>query len=91
LKGQYVTDLLTDEAEKLIEAAAQDDENPMFMLFSHLSVHSGNPGSFLEYNDEDIERFSYIPDENRRKFAGECDNHKRLLVKITDPFSCKLF
>jgi len=71
LKGKYVTDLLTDEAERLIEAAAENDENPMFMLFSHLAVHSGNPGSFHEYPEEDITRFSYIPDENRRKYAGD--------------------
>jgi arylsulfatase B len=70
LQGKYVTDLLVEEAERLIETTAQKDENPMFMLLSHLGVHAGNPGSYHEYPEEDIERFSYIGDENRRKFAG---------------------
>ncbi|CAB3385356.1 Hypothetical predicted protein [Cloeon dipterum] len=69
LKGRYMTDLLTEETERLIEAAAEN-ENPIFLLLSHLAVHSGNPGKDHEYPEDDIKRFSYIKDENRSKYAA---------------------
>ncbi|KAF4519021.1 hypothetical protein B566_EDAN009784 [Ephemera danica] len=71
LRGRYVTDLLTEESVRLIEnAGSKKNSDPLFLLISHLAPHSGNPGSYHEYPEEDLERFNYIPDMNRRKYAA---------------------
>ncbi|KAF4519022.1 hypothetical protein B566_EDAN009785 [Ephemera danica] len=101
---RYTTDLYTDEAVNIIQAAAsgarkftirkpraiekylqynlfvhrnkiasrlERKDAPLFLLLSHMAPHAGNPGEHdLEYHEEDLARFSYIPDERRRKYAA---------------------
>jgi len=69
---RYATDVFTDEARKVIELSKRGNTK-MFLIVSHLAVHSGNAGpNHLEvsnktYNDE---AFSYIENENRKLYAG---------------------
>jgi arylsulfatase B len=71
LRGRYVTDLLTEESIRLIKATAKHrDAPPLFLFISHLAPHSGNSIKYHEYPEEDLERFNYIPDLKRRKYAG---------------------
>lgn len=71
-RDRYATDVFTEEALKIIESSKQKNTK-MFLMVSHLAVHSGNKGpNHLEvsnktYNDE---AFSYIENENRRLYAG---------------------
>ncbi|KAF4533249.1 hypothetical protein B566_EDAN005165 [Ephemera danica] len=59
LRGRYVTELITEEAVRLIRAAAPSRNNtaPLFLFLSHLAPHAGNPGEHdLEYLPGDLER-----------------------------------
>lgn len=66
--GQYATDVFTDHGVKLIEK--HDPNEPLFMLMSHLAVHSGNEGKLLEAPQETINKFKHISDSNRRTYAA---------------------
>lgn len=68
-RGVYMTDLLTSEAERII--LANNNTKPLLLLLSHLAVHIGNANEPLQAPKEEIEKFSYIKDPNRRKYAGE--------------------
>ena len=65
--GEYATTLFTKEATEIIN---RHSEKPLFLYLAHLAVHSGNPYSPIQAPREDVEKFSYIQNENRRKFAG---------------------
>ena len=67
--GKYATDLFTDKSLDII--ARHNSSVPLFLYLAHLAVHSGNPYSPLQAPDETVNKFSYIKDEQRRKFAGE--------------------
>lgn len=72
MENRYATEVFTEEALKVIKSC-KHQENPMFLMISHLAVHSANIGPhFMEvpnktYNDY---HFNYIEDENRRLYAG---------------------
>lgn len=70
--GDYATRLFTDEAVKVIRSheAGEEDAKPLFLYLAHLAVHSANSYSPLQAPSETVEKFAYIEDENRRKFAG---------------------
>lgn len=66
--GEYVTDLFTKEAINVIDNHPKN--KPMFLYLAHLATHAGNQGKWLEAPQEEIEKFSYISDPNRRTYAG---------------------
>lgn len=68
LSGRYATDMFTDEAVELIRTHPKN--KPLFLYMSHLAVHAGNNGKFLEAPQDAINRFQHIADPNRRTFAG---------------------
>ncbi|EDV39291.1 uncharacterized protein Dana_GF25237 [Drosophila ananassae] len=68
-RGTYVTDLLTTEAERLIKEQAGKDK-PLFLMLSHLATHTANEDDPLQAPEEEIRKFSYIKDPNRRKYAA---------------------
>lgn len=67
-QGKYSTTLFTEEAVKLIKEHNTDD--PMFMYLAHLAPHSGNDDDPLQAPDEEIAKFSYIQDPERRIYAA---------------------
>lgn len=70
--NRYVTDVFTEEAQKVIESC-KHQQKPMFLMISHLAVHSGNPGpNQLEVSNKTLnnKRFGYIENESRRLYAG---------------------
>ncbi|VVC28693.1 Alkaline-phosphatase-like, core domain,Alkaline phosphatase-like, alpha/beta/alpha,Sulfatase, N- [Cinara cedri] len=72
MNDRYVTDIFTDEALKVIQLC-KGQEKPMFLMLSHLAVHSGNPGpESLEVANKTHNniQFNYIKNEERRLFAG---------------------
>lgn len=66
--GQYATDLFTEQAVQLIKS--HPPTKPLFLFLPHLAVHAGNDGKLLEAPQEEINRFSYISNPNRRTYAG---------------------
>lgn len=68
LAGQYATDAFTDYTVKTIEKA--DGSKPFFIMLSHLAVHVGNEGKYLEAPQETINKLKHIDDSNRRTYAA---------------------
>lgn len=74
---RYATEVFTEEALKII-ASHKHQENPMFLMVSHLAPHTGNPGpNLLEVSNKTNNdmKFSYIANENRRLYAGKITNY----------------
>lgn len=63
-KGRYATDVYTEKAVEIIQQSALKSK-PFFLMLSHLAPH--NP---LEAPEEVIEKFNYIKDLDRRKYAA---------------------
>ncbi|XP_001353949.3 arylsulfatase B [Drosophila pseudoobscura] len=68
-RGVYVTDLLTNEAERVIRER-EGQEEPLFLVLSHLATHTANEDDPLQAPEEEIRKFAYIKDPNRRKYAA---------------------
>ncbi|XP_076376940.1 arylsulfatase I isoform X2 [Megalopta genalis] len=66
--GQYATDLFTNEAVRLIRE--HDANQPMFLYLAHLAPHKGNQNQLLRAPDEEISKFAYIIDPERRVQAA---------------------
>lgn len=67
--GKYSTDLFTAESIRLIRE--HDTNQPMFLYLAHLAPHKGNPNQVLRASDDEIAKFSYIVDPERRIQAGK--------------------
>ncbi|XP_001604760.1 arylsulfatase B [Nasonia vitripennis] len=67
--GKYSTDLFTDEAVRLIEEH-RPEAGPMFLYLAHLAPHSGNDNEPLQAPDEEVAKFSYVEDPERRIYAA---------------------
>ncbi|XP_022918191.1 arylsulfatase B-like [Onthophagus taurus] len=67
-KGKYSTTLFTEEAVKIIKE--HDTTDPLFMYFAHLAPHAANDWEPLQAPDEEIAKFSYIENPNRRIYAA---------------------
>lgn len=67
--GNYSTDLFTNEAIRLINE--HDTDQPMFLYLAHLAPHKGNEEQLFRAPDEEIAKFSYILDPERRIQAGK--------------------
>ncbi|XP_043266664.1 arylsulfatase B-like isoform X2 [Venturia canescens] len=67
-EGKYSTDLFTEEAIRIIDE--HDTRTPMFMYLAHLAPHSGNMDDPYQAPDEEIAKFAYIDDPERRIYAA---------------------
>lgn len=68
-RGMYVTDLLSQEAERVI--FNHDTKEPLFMVLAHLAGHTGNEDKPLQAPIDEINKFKYISDPDRRTYAGK--------------------
>lgn len=66
--GKYSTDLYTQEAVDIIDA--HDLDKPLFLYLAHLAPHAGDANGLLQAPQEEIDKFSYIKNQNRRNYAG---------------------
>lgn len=67
-EGSYVTDLFTEEAEKII--LNNNHKKPLFLMVNHLAMHTANDEDPLQAPQETIDQFDYIKDKRRRTYAG---------------------
>lgn len=67
-RGTYVTDLLTEESIRIIQN--HNTENPLFLYMPHVAPHAANNNDPLQAPQEIIDKFSYIKDLKRRKYAA---------------------
>ncbi|XP_053684375.1 arylsulfatase B-like [Sabethes cyaneus] len=68
VNGTYATDLFNSEAVRIVRDHNRTD--PLFLVLTHLAPHTGNEDNPLQAPDEEIQRFSYIKNENRRVLAA---------------------
>ncbi|KAH8260904.1 hypothetical protein KR044_000202 [Drosophila immigrans] len=66
--GTYATEAFTSEARRIIEQ--HDRSRPLFMLLSHLAVHTGNEDQPMQAPPEEVAKFAHISDAKRRSYAG---------------------
>lgn len=83
-KGRYSTDVFTEEAVKLI--ASHDTAFPLFLYLSHLAPHAGTTREPFQAPDEEIAKFSYIRDPERRVYAGNTLTSGNLHITFTCNF-----
>ncbi|XP_065216175.1 arylsulfatase B-like isoform X2 [Planococcus citri] len=67
-KGQYATDLFTQESVDIINS--HNVSEPLFLYLAHLASHAGNPRHPLQAPAEIIKKLSYIEDKKRRTLAA---------------------
>lgn len=66
--GKYSTDLFTDEAVTIINN--HDKSAPLFLYLAHLAPHAGTYEDPLQAPEEEVDRFSFIENYDRRRYAG---------------------
>lgn len=68
-KGQYMTEILTDEAVDIIKR--HDGKDSLLLMLNHLAPHSGNEDNPVQAPKEIVDKFRHIKDLNRRTYAGK--------------------
>lgn len=68
LHGKYTTDVITQEAVKIIQT--RNVSQPLFLYLAHTAVHTSNSYSPLPAPDNTVANIRNIDDFNRRKFAA---------------------
>jgi len=68
-RGQYSTDLFTNEAVRIIQTH-DSKKGPLFLYLAHLAPHTGNPDDPFQAPDEEVAKFTHIEDPERRMYAG---------------------
>ncbi|XP_030372601.1 arylsulfatase B [Scaptodrosophila lebanonensis] len=66
--GSYATDVFTAEAKRVIQD--HDTSRPLFMVLSHLAVHTGNEDNPMQAPEEEVAKFGHIQNQKRRTYAG---------------------
>lgn len=66
--GHYATDLFTEHAIETI--AKHNKSQPMFMILAHNAPHAGNEYALLQAPEDEINKFKYIRNKNRRTYAA---------------------
>ncbi|XP_005176719.1 arylsulfatase B [Musca domestica] len=84
--GTYVTDLLTEAAIRRIKQHNYQ-RKPLFMLLSHLAPHSANDDDPLQAPQSEVEKFSYIKDERRRKYAAMVSKLDQSVGQVVEALS----
>ncbi|CAG5126095.1 unnamed protein product, partial [Candidula unifasciata] len=68
LSDVYSTEIFTARAEAIIRSHNQS--KPLFLYLAHQAVHAGNENDPIQAPQKYVDRFPYIQDLQRRKFAG---------------------
>lgn len=80
--GSYATDLFTEKAIETINKHNKRD--PMFMMVTHLAPHTGNDYDPMQAPAEEINKFKYIRDKNRRVYAAMVSKLDESVGKIVE-------
>lgn len=71
-KGEYSTDVFTRKAVELINAYEKD--TPLFLYLSQIAPHAGAKNDPLQVPQSEIDKFSHIPNLDKRKYAGKASS-----------------
>ncbi|XP_075162695.1 arylsulfatase J-like [Haematobia irritans] len=78
----YATDLFTNEAERII--LENNGSKPLFLMLAHSAPHTGNLDDLMQAPPEEIEKFSYIPDIQRRIYAAMVSKLDESIGKVIE-------
>ncbi|XP_022218278.2 arylsulfatase B, partial [Drosophila obscura] len=78
-EGTYATEAFTTEARQIIER--HDKSRPLFMVLSHLAVHTGNEDNPMQAPEEEVAKFAHIRDPKRRTYAGMISSLDKSVVQ----------
>lgn len=67
--GEYSTDLYTRKTLEIIKK--HDKSRPLFLYLSQIAPHAGSKYDYLQTPIEEENKYSYIPDSKKRKYAGK--------------------
>ncbi|XP_037956728.1 arylsulfatase B-like, partial [Teleopsis dalmanni] len=87
LNGVYATDAFTKEAVRVIKE--HNTKKPLFLVMSHLAVHTGNEDNPMQAPDEEVEKFIHISDKKRRTYAGMISSLDNSVAKTMKALSEK--
>lgn len=70
-QGKYATELFTKKSLEVIDS--HNTSEPLFLYLGHLAAHTGANGTELGVPNinETEEKYSYIDEPMRRRFAGK--------------------
>ncbi|EFN75189.1 arylsulfatase B isoform X2 [Harpegnathos saltator] len=80
--GKYSVDLYTDEAVRLINT--HNTDNPMFLYLAQIAPHAGNANQLPQALPEEIEKFSYIIDPKRKRYAAVVSKLDESVGKVVE-------
>ncbi|XP_036326636.1 arylsulfatase B-like [Rhagoletis pomonella] len=86
--GTYVTDLLTEAATKVI-SKHDAHKQPLFLLLSQLAPHAGDEDDPLQAPPEEVEKFAYIKDAQRRTYAAMVSKLDQSVASVIDALAQK--
>ncbi|XP_077508490.1 arylsulfatase B-like [Amblyomma americanum] len=69
--GTYSTTLFTEQAKSII--ANRDKSKPLFLYLAHQATHGGVDPNPLQAPEENVDKFPYIGDPDRTRYAGMVD------------------
>lgn len=81
-EGEYATDLFTEKAVETINNHNKND--PMFMMITHLAPHTANSYDPMQAPQQEINKFEYIKDENRRTYAAMVSKLDESVGKVVE-------
>lgn len=81
-QGQYATDLFTEKAVEMIDNHNKND--PMFMMLTHLAPHTANSYDPMQAPQDEIDKFKYIQDNNRRIYAAMVSKLDESVGKVVE-------
>ncbi|XP_055704765.1 arylsulfatase J-like [Phlebotomus papatasi] len=81
-KGEYITDMITDEAVHVIRNHARAPGKPLFLMVTHVAPHAAEDTNPLQAPEEDVAKFGYIEDPERRVYAAMVASLDRSVGKI---------
>eukprot|EP00794_Sanderia_malayensis_P018116 gene18116-19926_t len=80
--GNYSTTMFTDVAvDKIMQ---HTDSDPMFLMVSHLAVHSANSKAPLQAPDEDLQLFTDVKHAGRKTYLAMVSSLDRSVGRIYD-------
>lgn len=79
---KYATDLFTEEAVDTI--TKHDKEKPLFLYMAQLAPHTANEFDPLQAPADEIDKFNYIQNPNRRTYAAMVSKVDKSVGRIVE-------
>ncbi|XP_059608025.1 arylsulfatase B-like [Phlebotomus argentipes] len=86
--GEYATDVLGDEAAKII-SNHNKSEGPLFLYLAQVATHAANDYDPMQFVPEDLEKVGHIKDQQRRVYAAMIEALDRSVGTVVKALKAK--